>query len=258
MPAHFCGVTGLKTTVGRISRAGAMPLSQSLDTVGPLARTAEDCALLLGLMAGADPEDPTAVSGPLPDYMAAAQAADQRPHDRRARRPSMSTISIPKWRACSMKPIATLKREGAAIVQVELPDQRQLAAACQLVLAVEAAAFHKRWMIERPQDYGPQVLMRLQNGLAVPGGVLSRSDALARSGAGGASGGGRRRRCRDRAGGAGCRADHCRKRCRQQPRRRCGDPADHALHAAGQLSRAAVAGDSVQASPATVFRSACS
>ena len=46
MPAHFCGVTGLKTTVGRVSRAGAMPLSQSLDTVGPLAQTAEDCALL--------------------------------------------------------------------------------------------------------------------------------------------------------------------------------------------------------------------
>ena len=63
MPAHFCGVTGLKTTVGRVSRAGAMPLSQSLDTVGPLARTAGDCALLLGLMAGADPDDPTAVAG---------------------------------------------------------------------------------------------------------------------------------------------------------------------------------------------------
>src|SRR5947208_1048641 len=59
MPAHFCGITGLKTTVGLISRAGAMPLSQSLDTVGPLARTAEDCALLTGLMAGADPADPT-------------------------------------------------------------------------------------------------------------------------------------------------------------------------------------------------------
>jgi len=73
MPAHFCGVTGLKTTVGRISRAGAMPLSQSLDTVGPLARSAEDCALLLGLMAGADPDDPTAVAGPLPDYAAAAR-----------------------------------------------------------------------------------------------------------------------------------------------------------------------------------------
>src|SRR5438874_2858213 len=73
MPAHFCGVTGLKTTYGRISRAGAMPLSQSLDTVGPLARTVEDCALLLGLMAGSDPEDSTAIAGPVPDYMAAAR-----------------------------------------------------------------------------------------------------------------------------------------------------------------------------------------
>ena len=65
--------------------------------------------------------------------------------------------------------IAVLKREGANVVQVDLPDQRQLTAACQFVLAVEAAAFHKRWLIERPQDYGPQVLMRLQNGLAFPG-----------------------------------------------------------------------------------------
>src|ERR1044072_4176726 len=65
--------------------------------------------------------------------------------------------------------IATLKKEGAEIVSVELPDQRQLTAACQLVLATEAAAYHKRWMIERPQDYGAQVLRRLQNGLAIPG-----------------------------------------------------------------------------------------
>jgi aspartyl-tRNA(Asn)/glutamyl-tRNA(Gln) amidotransferase subunit A len=167
MPAHFCGVTGLKTTVGRVSRAGAMPLSQSLDTVGPLAQSAEDCALLLGLMAGADPEDPTAIAGALPDYMAATKQPMQG-----------ITIGVPtafyvddldgEVARVLDETIATLKREGAAIVKVELPDQRQLSSASQLVLAVEAAAFHKRWMIERPQDYGPQVLMRLQNGLAVP------------------------------------------------------------------------------------------
>jgi aspartyl-tRNA(Asn)/glutamyl-tRNA(Gln) amidotransferase subunit A len=168
MPAHFCGVTGLKTTWGRISRAGAMPLSQSLDTVGPLARSAEDCALLLGLMAGADTEDPTAVAGPVPDYSAAAKQ-------------SIKGLSIGVPAAFYVDDldsevadileatIAVLKKEGASIVAVELPDQRQLTAACQLVLATEAAAFHKRWLIERPQDYGPQVLMRLQNGLAIPG-----------------------------------------------------------------------------------------
>ena len=168
LPAHFCGVTGLKTTVGRVSRAGAMPLSQSLDTVGPLAQSAEDCALLLGLMAGADPADPTAIAGPLPDYMAAT------------REPIKGlTIGVPTaFYVDDLDPevarifeeaLAVLKREGANIVQVELPEQRQLTAACQFVLATEAAAFHKRWMIERPGDYGAQVLMRLQNGLAVSG-----------------------------------------------------------------------------------------
>jgi aspartyl-tRNA(Asn)/glutamyl-tRNA(Gln) amidotransferase subunit A len=168
MPAHFCGVTGLKTTYGRISRAGAMPLSQSLDTVGPLARTVEDCALLLGLMAGADPEDPTASTTPIPDYMAAT-------------RESLKglTIGVPtafyvddldaEVARILDETIAVLKREGANVVQVELPDQRQLTAAAQLIVAVEAAAFHKRWLIERAQDYGPQVLMRLHNALAIPG-----------------------------------------------------------------------------------------
>ena len=168
MPAHFCGVTGLKTTVGRVSRAGAMPLSQSLDTVGPLARTAQDCALLLALMAGADPDDPTATTAPLQDYAAAVQ------------QPMKGlTVGVPTAfyvddldsdvARILEETIAVFKQEGAAVVPVELPDQRQLSAACQLVQAVEAAAFHKRWLIERPQDYGPQVLMRLQNGLAIPG-----------------------------------------------------------------------------------------
>jgi aspartyl-tRNA(Asn)/glutamyl-tRNA(Gln) amidotransferase subunit A len=168
MPAHFCGVTGLKTTVGRISRAGAMPLSQSLDTVGPLARSAEDCALLLGLMAGADPEDPTALAGPLPDYMAATR---QSMKGVRIGVPSAFYVDDLDSDVARVleETIAAFRHEGAEIVKVELPDQRQLTGASQLVLAVEAAAFHKRWMIERPQDYGPQVLMRLENGLAIPG-----------------------------------------------------------------------------------------
>jgi aspartyl-tRNA(Asn)/glutamyl-tRNA(Gln) amidotransferase subunit A len=167
MPAHFCGVTGLKTTVGRISRAGAMPLSQSLDTVGPLARTVEDCALLLGLMAGADPNDPTAVSGDVPDYVMATGGSLKG-----LKIGVPSTFYVDDLDADTARildeTVATLKREGAQVVQVELPEQRQLTAACQFVLAVEAAAFHKRWLIERPQDYGAQVLMRLQNGLAMP------------------------------------------------------------------------------------------
>jgi aspartyl-tRNA(Asn)/glutamyl-tRNA(Gln) amidotransferase subunit A len=167
MPAHFCGVTGLKTTVGRISRAGAMPLSWSLDTVGPLAQTVEDCALLVGLMAGADPEDPTASSLPVPDYMAATK---QPIKGLKIGVPTAFYVDDldPEVARVLDETLAVLKKEGAEIVKVELPDQRQLTAACQIVLATEAASLHKRWMIERPQDYGAQVLMRLQNGLAIP------------------------------------------------------------------------------------------
>ena len=167
MPAHFCGVTGLKTTVGRISRAGAMPLSWSLDTVGPLAQTVEDCALLTQLMAGADPEDPTASASPVPDLMAATK------HPIKGLKIGIpgafyvDDLDSEVARALD-ETLAVLKKEGAEIVKVELPDQRQLTAACQFVLATEAASLHKRWMIERPQDYGAQVLMRLQNGLAIP------------------------------------------------------------------------------------------
>jgi aspartyl-tRNA(Asn)/glutamyl-tRNA(Gln) amidotransferase subunit A len=119
-------------------------------------------------MAGADPADPTAMTGAVPDYAAATAESIKG-----------MTIGVPRaFYVDDLDPevagildatIATFKREGATVVQVDLPDQRQLSSASQLVLAVEAAAFHKRWMIERPQDYGPQVLMRLQNGLAISG-----------------------------------------------------------------------------------------
>jgi len=168
MPAHFCGVTGLKVTWGRVSRAGAMPLSQSLDTVGPLAQTAEDCALLLGLMAGPDPEDPTASTAPVQDYLAATRASLKGLNIGVPKSFYVDDLDADVAKALDAT-IATLKTEGADVVQVELPDQRQLSSASQIVLAVEAAAFHKRWLIERPQDYSPQVLMRLQNALAVSG-----------------------------------------------------------------------------------------
>ena len=217
MPAHFCGVTGLKTTVGRVSRAGAMPLSQSLDTVGPLARTVEDCALLLGLMAGADPAGSDRARRACAGLHGGDARIDQRPQDRRAHGVLYRRSRSRSGRILE-ETIAVLKREGAEIVKVELPDQRQLTAACQLVLATEAAAFHKRWLIERPQDYGPQVLMRLQNGLAIPG--VSYLEAMRWRGPALSA---------HLAAVAGVDAviapvspvrgaDHCRERCRQQPR----------------------------------------
>ena len=245
MPAHFCGVTGLKTTVGRISRAGAMPLSWSLDTVGPLAQTVEDCALLTGLMAGADPEDPTASNLPVPDYMAATK---QPIKGLKIGVPTSFYVDDLDAEVARVldETLATLKKEGAEIVKVDLPDQRQLTAACQFVLATEAAcaaqALDDRAAAGLRRAGADAVAERTRDS----GRILSRGDALARPGAGCLFGGRARHRCRDRAGGADAGGDHCRKRCRQQPRCRGGDPAHHPLHPSDQLSRSAVAFDSMR------------
>src|SRR6516165_10824157 len=70
-PSAACGLTGLKPTWGRVSRYGVFPLSETLDHIGPMTRTAADCAAMLAAIAGADPRDPTALPAPVPDYVAA-------------------------------------------------------------------------------------------------------------------------------------------------------------------------------------------
>jgi len=68
-PAALCGITGMKPTYGRVSRYGLVAFASSLDQVGPMAQTAEDAALLLGVLAGHDPADSTSIDRPVPDYV---------------------------------------------------------------------------------------------------------------------------------------------------------------------------------------------
>jgi len=74
IPASFCGVTGFKTTYGRVSTRGVIPSAYSLDTIGPLARSVEDAALVLQVLAGFDPADSITADAPVPDYLAALYA----------------------------------------------------------------------------------------------------------------------------------------------------------------------------------------
>jgi len=167
LPAHFCGISGLKPTYGRVSRANAMPLSFSLDTVGPLARTAEDCGVILAEIAGPDPLDPTTADAPTWDLRKTERAA------------SDFTIGIPSKfytedieadvAAVFDNTLSTLRTLGAKLVPVTLPDQTAINAAALIVLAVEATSAHAPWLRTRADDYGPQVRARLENGLAYSG-----------------------------------------------------------------------------------------
>ena len=82
-PAALCGIAGIKPTYGLVSRAGVAPAAFSLDHIGPMAWTAEDCALMLQAFAGHDPRDPASASRPVPNYTAAARQRHQGPQDRR-------------------------------------------------------------------------------------------------------------------------------------------------------------------------------
>ena len=166
-PATFCGLSGIKPTWSRVSRFGAMPLSFSMDTVGPLTRTVEDAALVMGAIAGSDPLDPTASHQPVPDYMA------------RLTRPVKGLrIAVakgffhdnmdPEIEALVQASLEVYARMGAQVVEVELPDMEPWANAAVMIIAAEAAAAHANWMRTRPQDYSDQVRARLELGLAVP------------------------------------------------------------------------------------------
>src|SRR5262252_8548538 len=74
-PSAFCGLAGIKPTYGLVSRMGVLPLAFSLDHAGPMATTAEDCAIMLQVMAGHDPADPGSAKPPIPDYRAALSGA---------------------------------------------------------------------------------------------------------------------------------------------------------------------------------------
>ncbi len=164
LPAHFCGVTGFKPTYGRVSRANAMPLSFSLDTVGPLARTADDCALIMETIAGPDPLDPTTSHSP----GWRSEHAQRSPQGLRIGVPASFYVDDlePAVAATLDEALKVFGKLGIEIVKVDLPDQTAIAAAALIVLAVEATSAHAATLRERPADYGAQVRARLENGLA--------------------------------------------------------------------------------------------
>jgi aspartyl-tRNA(Asn)/glutamyl-tRNA(Gln) amidotransferase subunit A len=168
MPALFCGIVGLKPTYGRISRAGAMPLSFTMDTVGPLVRTVADAARLMKVMAGYDPTDPTCSAEPVPDYEAALGKPIKGMKIGVPTSYFYDGIADDMGKAVRAS-LEVFRAQGAEIVEVDLPDIEAINALGVLVTQVEATTYHATWLRTRPQDYSDQVRARLEAGFAVPG-----------------------------------------------------------------------------------------
>ena len=159
-PASFCGVVGIKPTYGRVSRAGVIPLSWSLDHAGPMARTVADTALLLGAMAGSDRRDRSAAPQPAPDY-AAGLNGDIRGLRVGAPRTFYFEALDPEVESAVRQAIEALASLGADVREVDLPLSAYGSSASWSIAYTEAFAFHRDNFFQRACDYTPAFLHKI-------------------------------------------------------------------------------------------------
>jgi amidase len=171
LPSSMNGVTGLKPTWGRVSRHGIVELAASLDHVGPITRSARDCAAMLGVIAGADQNDPTASLEPVPDYLGGL-AMTRTPRvglDRLL----LSTFDEPTQRMINTV-VTTLEDLGWTVTEVVIPDIEAIAADFAPLCAVETAAAHEATYPSRASEYGPDLAGIIDVGLAMSAVDLQR------------------------------------------------------------------------------------
>ena len=167
-PAAYCGVVGLKPSYGRVSRHGTIPVSWSLDTSGVMARSVEDVALVLGVLAGQDLADQSSSSRPVPDYFGAVRGRSDPPTLGLLRR-YYDDHADEEIREHTERVVELLRGAGARIEEVEPPEDLGLVyAAHRIVVFSECAAYHQETFRQRPEDYGPKLRQLIELGQVTP------------------------------------------------------------------------------------------
>jgi len=167
IPACFCGVTGVRPTLGRVSNGGVVPVSWTFDAVGPIARSVEDCALLLETIAGHDPADPSTVRLPVPRYAEALAGGVRGLRIGLVRALFRGAVDARVADAVTAA-VGVLREAGAEVVEVEVPLLESLGTIQQAIQFPEATTAHLGRLRTRLADYGPDVRARLLVGLALP------------------------------------------------------------------------------------------
>jgi aspartyl-tRNA(Asn)/glutamyl-tRNA(Gln) amidotransferase subunit A len=154
-PASANGHTGLKVTFGRVPKNGVVPLGYSLDSVGPMARSAYDCAALLQVMAGYDAGDPCAAQADVPDYLALLTGSVEglkigvpTPYFYDA--PGLD----PEVRDGALVAVEILRGLGAVVTEVVVPYAKEAKEANSITMNAEAFAYHRNNLMNRWDDYG--------------------------------------------------------------------------------------------------------
>jgi amidase len=167
-PSAANSVTGLKPTWGRVSRYGVFELAATLDHIGPMARSAVDCGAILGAIAGSDPNDPTAVLEPVPNYLANLSGSLRG-----------TRIGVdPRWTCEGVDAAATRIFQdalrvaadlGAEILEIVVPDPTAMIDDWFPLCAVETAVAHEATYPSRKSEYGPGLAGLIELGLQQSG-----------------------------------------------------------------------------------------
>jgi amidase len=174
LPSACCGLVGIKPTWGRVSRHGVFPLAESLDHVGPMARSAADAAALLAAIAGPDPADPTAAPQPGPDYGAEIEAGVQGTDlgvDWSFLRATASDEVLASIEAV----LTNMTALGARVVEVTFPGIEPVLRGWATQCAVEAALAHQTTYPSRRREYGERLAALLDRGAGCSGIELAQA-----------------------------------------------------------------------------------
>jgi len=164
-PAHWSGVTGLMPTYGLVPLRGVVPLATSLDHVGPMARSALDAAILLGVMAGHDPLDPTSAVTLDQDYAHAIVNTCAGGLRVAVPRGYFWDMLAPAIGAAVERALDELRALGLHVEDVALPEWEAAAEAVPILIRSEAATEYRRTLVERPEALSPEVRERLETGM---------------------------------------------------------------------------------------------
>ena len=168
IPSAICGLVGLKPTQGRVTRHGVMPLSTSLDNLGPMTRTVADNARLLNVLAGHDSRDPLSSTEPVPDYETGLATADISGLRIAVPTDYFYDVADPSVTEALRASLDIYRDLGATVIETTFGDQERIRHLTSLLIRVEGASVFARWLENEPELFSTEIRERLETGLYVP------------------------------------------------------------------------------------------